>query len=810
MTRQTTTKKFEASDIETLEIIDAIRTRPGMYLSGAGDEAIEVAVREGFDNSTDEHMNGHGDDIFITVDENNWITIEDRGRGIPVGEHPQWPGISTLEAALTKAHTGSKFSKSAAITGGLNGTGMKAVNATSTHLIATVFRDNKAYTLKFEKGRRVGDMGVSKLPTHIPKGTTGTRIQFHLDTTVFVDATSNVPSEAALVEMIRTRTFLNPELRVHLSYKGNNQTFSEPEGISGYIKNIMGEKSVSKKLFTYSHDISEENEIGVNIAIGWMNSYSRDNVFGFCNSVHQYDGGTHIQGLRMALPSLVRKYIEDNSILTQKDKDLKIEGHDCFEGLVGAIAIKHRAPTFKGQHKSSLSNGDVQGVVQRAINTYFAQWLEENPKEARMICNRAIAAAKARIAAVKAREQVRKQDSGSLGMRSFGKLKDCESRDNTVNELFIVEGDSAGGNSGMARNRVTQAIYALKGKPLNTWECDPSRVLSNDELSDLSCAIGTGLFNDAMTEEETQQALTKLRYGKVIILADGDIDGSHIECLLLGHFFKHMRPLLEQGVIHIALPPLYRATENGKHTFYRDEDALASFYRRRAKKFAGDDNNLIELASVLRQVSLIIERAAENGSGRPRDLSSALKAYLSYDTEREDVIMSFAESLLAVRSESSEGVIAEVLETGDVVISGVMNGTDFFTDVITADFINTVADIYASIAEILNEEILQDLIFNSRTIGGVIRHDIYSMAKALEKVSQAGVNIIRNKGLGEMNASELGETTLDVSSRRLIQISVENFDESGKFINTLLHKSEVESRRRLVYETTVKKTDIDA
>ena len=803
-------KAYNAESIDTLDIMVAARLRVGMYLGSADDDAIAVATREVIDNSIDEHMNGHGDKVIVYIDPTTGlIGVEDRARGIPIEEHPKHKGMSTLQVVLTQAHSGGKFGDQYGVSGGLHGTGLKAVTATSTHLRATVWRDGMEHTLIIKDQKVAQDIMSTKLSAKDAKKT-GTRIEFRLDETVFKDATSIIPSHETLRRMLRERAYLNPDLTLQLHWgKEPVETFATKEGIAAYVSDLAGDKMLFKKVAYVLNPT--DSEIPVAVAIAWTSNYSKDGVQGFCNCVRQPEGGTHIQGLRMALPSIVRNYIEANNVLMVKDKDLKIEGVDCFEGVQAIVSVRHRSPVFKGQSKGSLSNTDVQGAVQRTINAELTRWLEENPKEAKTLALRAIAAAKARIAASKARDQVRKQDAGTFGMRNFGKLKDCASKDTDINELFVVEGDSAGGSGSMARDRNSQAIYALKGKPLNTWECDHARIFSNNEMSDLTCALGTGLFTDAMTEEEIDAAIGKLRYGKVIVLADADIDGSHIECLLIGHFFKHLRPLMERGHIFMALPPLYRVTERSKHTFYRDEAALSAFFRKRAKSVVAGDEALITLAGVTISVRSIIESAASTIGIEPADLAQAIGAACSYDSSREDWLMAFAEKIVEARSENCEGIEADQLVSGAVVIRGLEPSGRYFTTVITESFVNTVTTLVENLMKVIPEDAFSDLLSTGvRTINGVQYSDIYQMVCAIDKVSQQGLQVMRNKGLGEMEATELGETTLDVGSRRLIRVTVDDFDDTGTFIGTLLNKSDVEARRELVRNTVVDKSLVDA
>jgi DNA gyrase subunit B len=517
--------KYTSANIDSLDILEAIRLRPGMYLGGADDDAVLVATNEIIDNSVDEHMNGHGDEIAVTINpDTSTITVKDYARGIPIDDHPKHPGKSTLEVVLTHSHSGGKFGKDYGVSGGLHGIGLKAVTATSRNMIATVRREGFTYTLRFKDSVRVKSLEKKKRAPG--ENDSGTEITFQLDPAIFVDATSMIPSREVLRRALHERAYLNPGLKLSLRW-GNEpiEVFYEKNGIEAYVASLAKDKTLFSKI---AHFKSVDSPVEVDVAIVWTSGFGKDGVIGFCNCIRQKDGGTHLQGLKMALPGVIRNYVERNNMLNGKDRDIKIEAADCFEGVLATVSIRHRSPVFKGQSKSYLASGDAQGAVQKAVNSGMGTWLEENPKEAKILIARIVAAAKARIAAGKAREQSRKQENGTFSLRNFGKLKDCASRDIERNELLIVEGDSAGGSCSLGRDRRTQAVYPLKGKPLNTWEANTTKLLENAEISDLISVIGTGLMPEELPEEAVQAVMNKLRYGKIIILADADIDGCFV------------------------------------------------------------------------------------------------------------------------------------------------------------------------------------------------------------------------------------------------------------------------------------------
>lgn len=953
-----TSKQYNADSIKTLEIMDAIRKMPAMYIGSVDDEGVTVLAREAIDNSIDEAMNGHGSVINIVVNsqaEEPYISIEDFGRGIPVDPHPQHDGISTLEAVLTKAHTGGKFASEYGVTGGLHGTGLKAVTALSSWVIANVWRNGKKYTLEFVDSAVVTPLTEEK---SVPAKRTGTAITFSPNPVYMKDATMMVPAKDVLIELLKERAYLNPNITLNLNYDGEEFTFKEDTGIGGYVQEMMDGKSIFKKQCFFPE--ADYNGVKVSFAIGWTGGVSRDNIIGYCNSIRQSEGGTHVQGLRMALPGVVRSYIEKNDVFSKKDSGIVIDAADCFEGTYGIVSIKHLSPSFRGQHKSKLSNGDAQGAVQRAINQSFTVWMEENPVEAKQICMRALSAAKARIAASKAREQVRKQDmNGTMGMRNFGKLADCESKDPSITELFIVEGDSAGGSAKASRDRKTQAVFPLKGKPKNTWESSQTDVLNNVELTDLSAAIGTGLFPEHASEEEIESQMSKLRYGKIVELADADIDGcfvgetmimttegprsffhiaevyrqtgyefkgyaldsngeqhvvdlrnprctkvtdemvivtahptlaevctpnhrwmlatgefreakdlkegdvlaggsetfpygfpltvlgvyhkieerqsdhrpvydltvdkyhnfqlasgafvhnSHIECLLLTHIYKHMRPLIERGHVYLGVPPLFRVTEKGKNSYLKDNSALKAFFRRRCSKFCNGDKSLLELSSVVQDVIKEINKQAQYAGAIPQDLSIAIEALFYVGAESEDQIGEFAHAIHEIRKRKCEAMTISD-HNGSLIVSGLEPSGRFFTSIVNQELYDAATNAYYALVNLLGEEHAVKLITESSEIGGTVYASIFEKATALDAEARRGISITRLKGLGEMPAAELGHTTLDLATRTLIRVNVEDFDEAGNFIGQMMGKDEAAARRVIVQNAELSREEIDA
>jgi DNA gyrase subunit B len=515
-------QSYDSSNLIVLEGLEAIQKRPGMYIGSVDDDGVQVCLGEAIDNAIDEAMNGHGDVIDVFIDaKQGTMRVVDRGRGIPVGEHPKFKGMSGLEVVMTKPHSGGKFSTEYGVAGGLHGTGVKVITALSLFVTVVVKRDGHSHTLEFLNAKVRGKLKSEPLPRG-RTAETGTDISFGLDARLFPDAASVVVSEERVRRTLRSRAYLNPGLKLHLRYDGKkSEEFFEPDGMAAFVREAVGPEALFPK--ACSLDNGDNSGIRVFVGLGWSSGHG-GSVQGFCNSILQPDGGTHVQGLQMGLPGVVRNYVVANKMIPAKESDLTIEPKDCWEGVHAIVAVRHREPVFKGQSKSRLSNGDAMGAVQRLVNAKLAQWMEENPKEARCVASKAVTAARARTAAARAREQVRKADSGGWS-KSFGKLADCSGRNPEDNELFVCEGDSAGGSAKMGRDRRTQAVYPLKGKPLNTWEKAPQKIMENTEISDLASALGMGPFADGLSEEEINTAVQKLRYHKIICIADADIDG---------------------------------------------------------------------------------------------------------------------------------------------------------------------------------------------------------------------------------------------------------------------------------------------
>ena len=611
-------EEYSASSIQVLEGLEAVRKRPAMYIGDIGIKGLHHLVYEVVDNSIDEALAGYCSNIEVYINEDNSITVEDDGRGIPTDMHEK-EGKSALEVVLTVLHAGGKFNKdSYKVSGGLHGVGVSCVNALSTLLIAEVHRQGKIHIQKFSKGTPLGPMEITgDTDTH------GTIITFKPDDSIFTTTEYNYD---ILASRLRELAYLNKGVRLNLTDKrekdeqGNyrHDEFYSEDGLKGFVKFL--DESREPLIENIIYIDTERDGVPVEVAIQYNTSFT-ENVHSYVNNINTIEGGTHLTGFRRALTRTLKKYAEDSGMLAKVK--FEINGDDFREGLTAVISVKVQEPQFEGQTKTKLGNSEVAGAVDQAITTALTHYLEENPKDARAIVNKVLLAATARHAARKAREMVQRKTVLS-GSGLPGKLADCSSRDRDKTEIFFVEGDSAGGTAKQGRDRTFQAIMPLRGKILNVEKAMKHRVWENEEISNMFKALGIVPSGDGNSDDEQDVSLEKLRYGKVIIMTDADVDGSHIATLMLTFFFRHMTSLIQNGHVYIATPPLY-LVKKGKNSRYcwteeEREATLAEFGAKGAHvqryKGLGEMNahqlwetTMSPKSRILRQVT--IESAAE-------------------------------------------------------------------------------------------------------------------------------------------------------------------------------------------------------
>ncbi len=545
-------KNYGSGNIKVLEGLEGVRHRPAMYIGSTSKQGLHHLVYEVVDNSVDEAMGGYCDTIEISLNKDGSVTVWDNGRGIPVDTHPIYKRPA-LEIAITKLHAGGKFDKgSYVVSGGLHGVGISVVAALSKHMKATVRRNGQKYQQEYKIGKPIYDV---KIVGKVEKDDTGTEITFLPDETIF----STVKFEFAILETrLREIAFLNKGLKITLvdEETGKKEVFHYEGGLVEFVKWVNRSKeALHTKPVYYT---KTEDKVTVEAAVQYNAGY-QENVLGFVNTINTVEGGTHIVGFKTALTRAINDYAKKNGMI----KDEALTGDDVREGLTAIVSVKIPEPQFEGQTKTKLGNSEIKGIVDSISTSALTEFFEENPPIAKRIVIKALEAQKARNAARKAKELVRRKSAFSVGGLP-GKLKDCSSKKAENSELFIVEGDSAGGSATQGRNRETQAILPLKGKILNVEKANHLKILSNEEIANLITAIGTGIGEQFKIED--------LRYAKVIIMTDADVDGAHIRTLLLTFFFRFLRPLIDNGNIYIAVSPLYRIKKKGIHYVYSDEE----------------------------------------------------------------------------------------------------------------------------------------------------------------------------------------------------------------------------------------------
>ncbi len=546
-------KGYTEESIKILEGLEAVRKRPAMYIGDVGERGLHHLIQEVVDNSIDEALAGHCSEITVTLHADGSCSVQDDGRGIPVGQHPV-KKISTLEVVMCTLHAGGKFDKNTyKVSGGLHGVGVSCVNALSTTLVATIQRDGKTYKQTYHQGMPeapVEEIGTSK--------STGTNVRFYPDETIFKTVIFKFDKVA---DRLRELAFLNPDVTIHIHDErdGAKETFAYRGGLVDFVRYVdTNATAITKPLAMSGKHVAEDGtETQVDICLEYTNTYS-ETVLSYVNNINTVEGGTHVSGFRSALTRSLNAYAQANNLL----KKVTLSGDDFREGLTAVISVKVAEPQFEGQTKTKLGNGEVDGIVRSIVNEELSRLLDENPKSAKHIIEKAVSAAEARAAARKAKDLIRRKnalDGGTLP----GKLADCSLRTPEDTEVFLVEGDSAGGSAKQGRDRRFQAILPLKGKILNVHKARLAKVLENDEVRTILTAIGAGFGDDFDLE--------KMRYGKIILMADADVDGSHIRTLLLTLFFKHMPELINAGRLYIAQPPLYKIKKGKAEHYAFDE-----------------------------------------------------------------------------------------------------------------------------------------------------------------------------------------------------------------------------------------------
>ncbi len=796
---------YDEDSIKVLKGLDAVRKRPGMYIGDTDDgTGLHHMVFEVVDNSIDEALAGHCDTIEIILNSDGSVSVHDNGRGIPTGIHPE-EGVSAAEVIMTKLHAGGKFDENSyKVSGGLHGVGISVVNALSEKLELEIFRNNKKFFMNFIQGEPeapLEELGESD-------NKSGTHVKFYPSDKVF----SSVEFDFSILEKrFRELAFLNSSLKINIidnrnADKKSVNLFYEG-GVKSFVEYLDRSKSSVHENIIYIK--GAKSDIEVELALGWNDSYY-ENVLCFTNNIPQRDGGAHLAGFRAALTRAIVKYSQANPI--GKKNKINLTGEDMREGVTAVLSVKVPDPKFSSQTKDKLVSSEVRPVVESLVGENLTSWLEENPSEAKIIIQKIIDASSAREAARKARELSRRK--GALEFSSLpGKLADCQERDPEKSELFIVEGDSAGGSAKQGRSRETQAVLPLRGKILNVEKAEKAKILSSNEIGIMISALGTGIYDDFNID--------KLRYHKIIIMTDADVDGSHIRTLILTFFFRHMEELVSAGHVYIAQPPLFKVKKGSSEVYLKDEDDLDDYLINQLVndsvllKDTGDSRTGNDLKSLILNAKLQFN--AINALAKKIDvslierlaLSGALSSSLLEDKEKASIVANFVSKALNKFAKPGEdgwsgdyneankeynfkhdrrGVVSEY-----IIDSDMLNSSDARK---LEKHATELQETYFNGAKLKNDDNVYD-------IGGPT--DLYS--KAIE-LGRKGLSIQRYKGLGEMNPDQLWETTLDPDARTILKVNIEDPTTAQEVFSTLMG-DEVEPRRKFIQDRALEVENID-
>ncbi|UWR33520.1 DNA topoisomerase (ATP-hydrolyzing) subunit B [Sulfitobacter sp. W027] len=797
-----TPQEYGADSIKVLKGLEAVRKRPGMYIGDTDDgSGLHHMVYEVVDNGIDEALAGHADAVTVTIHEDSSVSVSDNGRGIPVGIHEE-EGVSAAEVIMTQLHAGGKFdSNSYKVSGGLHGVGVSVVNALSDWLELRIWREGKEHIARFE-----GGFTAKHLEVVGETDRTGTEVRFMASTDTF----SNLEySFETLEKRLRELAFLNSGVRIIL----NDERPVEPlrtelfyeGGVKEFVKYLDRHKSsvMPEPIFI----TGERDDIGIEVAMWWNDSY-HENVLPFTNNIPQRDGGTHMAGFRGALTRTINSYAQTSGIA--KREKINFTGDDAREGLTCVLSVKVPDPKFSSQTKDKLVSSEVRPAVEGLVNEKLAEWFEENPTEAKQIVGKIVEAAQAREAARKARELTRRKSAMDVNFLA-GKLKDCSEKDPSKTEVFLVEGDSAGGSAQTGRDRQTQAILPLKGKILNVERARFDRMLGSQEIGNLVMALGTGIGRDEFN-------LSKLRYHKIVIMTDADVDGAHIRTLLLTFFYRQMPELIENGHLYIAQPPLYKVSRGKSEVYLKDQAAMEDYLIQQGvdgamlrqgngEEISGQD--LTRVVDMARQLRRVLEAFPTHYPRHILEQAAIAGAFVdgAVDSDLQGVADKVADRLNLIALEYERGWQGRITQDHGIRLARILRGVE---EVRTLDgrmmrsgeakksgsFTKHLQEVYDQPATLVRKDRSQ------------LIHGPMDLLDAILAEGEKGLSLQRYKGLGEMNPDQLWETTLDPDARTLLQVRVEDMAEADDLFTKLMGDV-VEPRREFIQKNALSVENLD-
>tara|TARA_R110002072_G_scaffold20868_6_gene75352 strand:+ start:686 stop:3100 length:2415 start_codon:yes stop_codon:yes gene_type:complete len=795
-------EEYGANSIKVLKGLEAVRKRPGMYIGDTDDgSGLHHMVYEVVDNGIDEALAGHADAVTVIIHDDSSVSVSDNGRGIPVGIHDE-EGVSAAEVIMTQLHAGGKFdSNSYKVSGGLHGVGVSVVNALSDWLELRIWREGKEHIARFEGGFTKEHLSVVG-----PTERTGTEVRFMASTNTF----SNLEySFETLEKRLRELAFLNSGVRIILKderpVEALHSELYYDGGVKEFVKYLDRHKSsvMPEPIFI----TGEKDDIGVEVAMWWNDSY-HENVLPFTNNIPQRDGGTHMAGFRGALTRTINNYAQASGIA--KKEKISFTGDDAREGLTCVLSIKVPDPKFSSQTKDKLVSSEVRPAVEGLVNEKLSEWFEENPAEARIVVSKIIEAAHAREAARKARDLTRRKTAMDVNFLA-GKLKDCSEKDPSKTEVFLVEGDSAGGSAQTGRDRQTQAILPLKGKILNVERARFDRMLGSQEIGNLVMALGTGIGRDEFNIE-------KLRYHKIVIMTDADVDGAHIRTLLLTFFFRQMPQLIEHGHLYIAQPPLYKVSRGKSEVYLKDQAAMEEYLIQQGVEGAmlrqgnGEEiggQDLTRVVDLARQMRRVLEAFPTHYPRHILEQAAIAGAFVqgAVDADLQGVADKVATRLNLIAMEYEQGWHGRITQDHGIRLARILRGVE---EVRTLDgkmlrsgdarrsgsFTQHLQEVYDLPATLIRKDRNQ------------LIHGPMDLLDAILTEGEKGLSLQRYKGLGEMNPDQLWETTLDPDARTLLQVKVDDMAEADDLFTKLMGDV-VEPRREFIQKNALNVENLD-